>query len=326
MPQTPEPLNWPALVAEALRRRKAEGLTQKQHAALAGVSVPTMAAFDRGETSLSLGKAFDILRVIGLLDEREAPDPQGQFVHAALRRWQELIDGAPTDAAARLPFGHYRFDYWLDGDLKRLDPTRFALVLRDRIPRHTVWPVFRFPGQGAAAVHEHDGLLEYWDGGSAVNQPAHCDFWRAAPDPRLLILRGYEEDSQETFAPGTIFDISLPAWRIGETLLHAAALARNLAKGDPATIRIHFRAVYTGLKGRQLRAWANPRRSLWVEGMPARSDEAVIEAIVPAGSMEERLNDHVFPMLVPLFERFGFVDLEPAAFAPELHRLLSSQR
>ena len=37
------PLNWDALVAEALRRRKAERLTQREHAALANVSVPTIA-------------------------------------------------------------------------------------------------------------------------------------------------------------------------------------------------------------------------------------------------------------------------------------------
>jgi transcriptional regulator with XRE-family HTH domain len=63
------PLNWRALVNEALRRRKAEKLTQRRHAALASVSVPTIVAFDRGERTLSLAKAFDILRVVGLVDE-----------------------------------------------------------------------------------------------------------------------------------------------------------------------------------------------------------------------------------------------------------------
>jgi transcriptional regulator with XRE-family HTH domain len=63
------PLNWRALVAEALRRRKAEKLTQREHAALASVSIPTIVAFDRGERTLSLAKAFDILRVVGLIEE-----------------------------------------------------------------------------------------------------------------------------------------------------------------------------------------------------------------------------------------------------------------
>ncbi|PKP68071.1 MAG: transcriptional regulator, partial [Alphaproteobacteria bacterium HGW-Alphaproteobacteria-5] len=45
------------MVDEAKRRRKAEKLTQKEHAALAGVSIPTMISFERGEESLTLGKA-----------------------------------------------------------------------------------------------------------------------------------------------------------------------------------------------------------------------------------------------------------------------------
>ena len=67
------PLNWTALVAEAIRRRKAEKLTQREHAALASVSIPTIVAFDRGEKTLTLAKAFDILRVVGLVEE-----PAGQ--------------------------------------------------------------------------------------------------------------------------------------------------------------------------------------------------------------------------------------------------------
>jgi DNA-binding NtrC family response regulator len=40
------PLDWRRLVAEAIRRRKAEKLTQREHAALTSVSVPTIVSFD----------------------------------------------------------------------------------------------------------------------------------------------------------------------------------------------------------------------------------------------------------------------------------------
>jgi hypothetical protein len=43
--------------------------TQREHAALASVSVPTVASFDRGEATLTLAKASDILRVVGLVKE-----------------------------------------------------------------------------------------------------------------------------------------------------------------------------------------------------------------------------------------------------------------
>jgi transcriptional regulator with XRE-family HTH domain len=74
------PLDWQRLVSEALARRKEEGLTQREHAALAGVSVPTIASFDRGEVTLSLAKAFDILRVVGLLDEQPEDGAQERFL------------------------------------------------------------------------------------------------------------------------------------------------------------------------------------------------------------------------------------------------------
>lgn len=64
-----EPINWDAIVLETFRRREEEKLTQLRHATLANVGIPTMAAFERGELSLSLVKAFDILRVVGLVDD-----------------------------------------------------------------------------------------------------------------------------------------------------------------------------------------------------------------------------------------------------------------
>jgi len=51
------PLNW-TLVTEAIRRRKAEKLTEREHAALASVSIPTTVAFE------SCATQQPILRVI----------------------------------------------------------------------------------------------------------------------------------------------------------------------------------------------------------------------------------------------------------------------
>jgi transcriptional regulator with XRE-family HTH domain len=111
------PLNWPGLVTEAIRRRKAEKLTQKEHAALASVSVPTIIAFDRGERTLSLTKAIDILRVVGLVDEPSNAGSQEIFVQQAFTRWRELIADLPKNSPGRFPAGWYRIDYALDGDI-----------------------------------------------------------------------------------------------------------------------------------------------------------------------------------------------------------------
>jgi transcriptional regulator with XRE-family HTH domain len=97
------------------RRRKAEGLTQREHAALASVSIPTIGAFERGKRTLTLAKAFDILRVVGLVVEEAEDGAQEAFIRDAYARWRELTSPLPADSPGRFPHGWYRFDYCLDG-------------------------------------------------------------------------------------------------------------------------------------------------------------------------------------------------------------------
>lgn len=59
-------LNWPALVEEAIKRRKEQKLTQHQLAVLAGVSKPTVNSFEQGKKTITLKSAFKILDILGL--------------------------------------------------------------------------------------------------------------------------------------------------------------------------------------------------------------------------------------------------------------------
>ena len=154
---------------------------------------------------------------------------------------------------------------------------------------------------------------------------AHCDFWRAAPTGRMFLIRGYQEDSQETFAPATIFDTGLPIWRLGEALLHAARLAALLKQEESSTITIRFRVLYTGLTGRVLKAWANPLIDLLAEGGAARSDEAMLETVVPASAVEKDLASAVFPLIASLYERFGVTGLSLDRVRAEVERLQNSR-
>ena len=58
--------NWNIFVEEAIDRRKSQRLTQKQLAVLAGVSGPTVNAFEQGKTSITLASALKILKCLGL--------------------------------------------------------------------------------------------------------------------------------------------------------------------------------------------------------------------------------------------------------------------
>ncbi|MBX6382453.1 MAG: helix-turn-helix transcriptional regulator [Microbispora sp.] len=335
MPENPwgiAPLNWRALVDEALRRRKAEKLTQREHAALASVSVPTMAAFERGETTLTLSKAFDILRVVGLVDEQTEQGAQEAFVREAFEHWRSLAEGLPKDSPGRFPHGWYRFDYCVEGDLKTLSLTAFEEILDKAVTRHTGWPVFWVPQRPEIAPREVDGTIECWlapDGHEGINRgfsdAAHSDFWRAAPSGRLFLIRGYQEDSQETFPPGTIMDTTLPIWRMGETLLHAEKFAALMQENDRTPLTIRFRALYSGLSGRVLRSWANPLADLLIEGHAARSDEAMLETVIPANDVTARLAEHLFPLVSSLYERFGVAGLSESRVKAEVDRLLNSR-
>ena len=319
-------LNWQELVAEAIRRRKKEKLTQKEHAALANVSIPTIVSFDRSEPSLTLEKAFDILRVVGLLDEPSKGGAQETFVQDAFKRWRELTAPLPENSPGRFPDGWYRIDYALEGDLRNVELYQFRDMLRQAVVDHTGWPLFLFLTRPEYAPYEQDGVIECWlkpeDAGAnrPLGDAAHCDFWRAAPAGRAFVIRGYQEDGQDTFAPRTIFDTTLPTWRLGEALLHAQALAGSLAK-DKSKVKVRLRALYTGLSGRVLRSWANPMTGLFMEGGAARSDEAMLETVVPVPEIETNLAKYLHPLISSLFERFGVAGLSIERVEAELNKM-----
>ena len=63
-------LNWPVLVDEAIQRRRRMNLTQKQLAALAKVSTPTVSRFEQNAKDIQLSSALALLDVLGITDKR----------------------------------------------------------------------------------------------------------------------------------------------------------------------------------------------------------------------------------------------------------------
>jgi len=98
-----------------------------------------------------------------------------------------------------------------------------------------------------------------------------------------------------------------------------------LRSREALTVTVHFRAVYSGISGRVLRNWANPLTGFLAEGHGARSDEAVLEAKFPAENMEDRLAEHLFPLVTSLYERFGVTGLPEKVVGTEIERMLTSK-
>lgn len=320
-----EPLNWPSLVAEAKRRRKAEGLTQRHHAALAGVSAPTMGAFDRGATTLTLARALDILRVVGLVAEETPRSAQDAFVAAALARWHQLVETLPASAPARHPHGNYAADYQILGIGEAPSVMQLAEMLRRDMPRLTGWPVFWWPTKESIAPHPLGSLIECWlapEQDRAFDDAAHSDFWRVDVEGRAVLLRGYQEDSADQVRPGTIFDLTLPIWRCGELLKHAERLAEKLDR-DAGSMAIRLRVAYRGLVGRRLASWAAAARTLpLLDGHICRVGEVLVDVEASLEEVGRDLPGVLHRLLAPLYESFDFYRLDRALVDQEVALLL----
>ena len=74
-------INWPLFVEEAVRRRRGMKMTQKQLAALAKVSTPTVSRFENAEKDLQLSTVLAILEVLGMSDKRTLtfPDQEHRY-------------------------------------------------------------------------------------------------------------------------------------------------------------------------------------------------------------------------------------------------------
>ena len=60
-------LDWHLLVEDAVKRRKAQRMSQRRLAAIAGVSQPTVSRFEQRRDDIQLSSAFKILDALGLL-------------------------------------------------------------------------------------------------------------------------------------------------------------------------------------------------------------------------------------------------------------------
>jgi hypothetical protein len=192
------------------------------------------------------------------------------WIAASQARWNVLTAPLPEGAGPRCAHGSYWFAYEIDGAIRAVEPSKFPEILRASVVRHSGWPPFWYPTRAGIEPYAIDGLVECWLGGDprtpiTERDPAHSDFWRISPEGLAFLLRGYQEDGLEAarpgrpvVAPGTVFDVTVPVWRVGETMLHAASLTRNLVEG-PAMIS--FVASYRGLAGRTLTSLSGLR---WV--------------------------------------------------------------
>ena len=222
------PLNWPALIEEALRRRKAEGLSQRSLAALAGVSVPTVNAFERGELNLRFERVVAILKALGLFSGPAEPDSLEAFIHTAHKSWEGRSKPLLLENSAHLLKGRVEFAYAIEGDALHKPSSKQLLKILSGLPTPPRFAPFSVSENEVAATAEGDSVT---CSGSADAS------WQIAREGRAWRIDGLLEDGPGNLQPGTIFDVTLPILQSAEVLRHATAFTRALGGDNQSNIR-----------------------------------------------------------------------------------------
>ena len=256
---------------------------------------------------------------VGQAIEAPVEAHMGQFARESLARWQTLIDPLPPNEVARLRFGYREIAFEVRGIARaqNLAEVRRRLDAAGQI-RHTGWPPFSYLNREPEIPRVVNGVVETWLGGRPNEMrdiPSRYDFWRASVGGLLYLLRGYEEDGQENFVPGTVFDVELPVWRVGEAVLFAGRYAREF--GANPTIAISCR--FTGLRNRTLVSLDN--RRLILPGGTCFEPEVTVSAEARPSDIEDNLTEVLHTLLAPVYERFDFFQLPLALVQAEVARL-----
>ena len=251
-----------------------------------------------------------------------------KWISGSRKRWCALVNELPSDSGARFPHGCYNFAYEIVGEPRGLGLAQLPDVLVASVVRHTGWPPFWYPTRRGIAPYPIDGTVECWLGKDPrlpdeERDPAKCDFWRISPDGLAYLLRGYQEDGRDLLRAGaaridfgSVFDVTLPVWRLGEALLQAQRLAGNLFH-EPTTIK--YVARYEGLKGRSLVS-LNLDRYLRAREV-SRQSEIVLSTHVDSNSISANLPEIVHSFLSPLYALFGFFELPKKLVTDELAKM-----
>lgn len=302
-PRSESPQNaqdWDALLARCLRNRRDEMFDQIRD--LIAGAVPQI---------------------------EEIPEPArlDEWIAACRRRWQILVDPLPPGVGPRFPHGGYTIAYEIEGTRRDIAPGQIAQTVSQSVVRRTGWPPFWYPTRAGIEPYPIDSAIECWLGGDPQNAPedldaGHSDFWRIHPDGLAFLMRGFQEDGEpeNIGGPGTKLDITLPVWRVGESLLHAQSLANNLFEG-PTTIR--FRVIYEGLAGRTLASF-NGRRNVRDDRI-AHQDSITLDTHIETQMIDQNLPEIVHPLLSPLYALFDFLELPMQLVVEELNRMRGGQ-
>jgi hypothetical protein len=237
------------------------------------------------------------------------------WIGSTLLKWDNLVNEKLRDEEPnRYSHGIWYVAYKVIGDFKKPSLKELLNILRKIEGHETGWPPWLILQDIQNGPYSSQGNIEAWIRPDKFPDAAYSDFWRASPKGMLFLLRGYQEDSADKYEPGTVFDLVLPIWRIGECLLHAERFTSELS-GTITSILFH--AYWRGLSNRTLVSWANPR--IFVSpGFVSKEFRVESEVIIPTEQISTHLPEIIYNVTRPLYETFRFFEIPMETIEQEL--------
>ena len=269
-------------------------------------------------------------QVEGGSQSRDASGQLREFCDEARKRWHELIADEPGASPARFSYGYYEMGFSFIG----ATPLTSLIDLRNKLSEAgrtslTGWPPFLELNTAGGNADPYDDYVEAWLGRKVEDdilgrRPGTCDYWRASPACYLYTIRGYSEDgplqdytyaSGEVIGPGEVIDLTLPIWRVCETLLFAERFAATLDDVE----ELFFNAKFCGLRGRRFVSLTKERG--FHENRISQTDVATMEGRATPEQMENNLVEIVRSLLAPLYEKFRFFQLSSRLVREEIEHM-----
>lgn len=245
-----------------------------------------------------------------------------EFRAISFERWKMVTNRVRSDSPERFPNGYYEVSIHPVGSF----PADTLGILQKRLSQArriklTGWTPFLEMCREEWRPYPLEDHVEAWIGRrtneTTPREPQFSDYWRASRKGQLYTIRGYTEDSLEErrrIQPGTVIDVTLPVWRIGEILYFAARFFDEF--DDVRAVMVNCR--FTGLAGRTIDSLNWTRM---VSSRSSRSDEVETTANVTPEQLEENMVEVVHQLLTPLYEMFDFYELSRTLVEEELGRM-----
>ena len=246
-----------------------------------------------------------------------------EWATTATQRWKKLVaEELPDEESSRYANGVWIVTYALLSDHQPPGLREFREILRKVEGHETGWPPWWVPTRAEIEPIAYQGSVECWLHDTRFPDPAHSDFWRASPEGKMFLLRGYDEDRRPArVEPGTVLDPTMAVWRIGECLLHPQRLAVALSNAPVAVI---FKVKWEGLADRILQ-FARPVTT-WLSEHRCRQSSVTSRITVSSDQIGETLPEIVGTVLEPLFEAFGFYSMPPEVIQHQLAEMRGRTR